>query len=68
MGLQIQFSPEGPAGASATPERCELLCQGTIREHLDLAEMRIMGSPAWNSDVAPVRKIFPACSLLTFNI
>lgn len=27
-----------------------------------------MAGPAWNSDVAPVCKIFPACSLLTFNI
>lgn len=27
-----------------------------------------MAGPAWNLDVAPVGKIFPACSLLTFNI
>lgn len=68
MGLLMQFFPAGPAGGSATPDRCELLCQGTIRQHLDLVEMRVMANPAWNSDVAPVPKIFPACSLLTFNI
>lgn len=30
--------------------------------------MRVTAGPAWNLDVAPVHKIFPACSLLTFNI
>lgn len=36
--------------------------------HSGLAEMRVSASPAWNLDVTPVCKIFPACSLLTFSI
>lgn len=65
----MRFSPRDQLGEGpATPGRCESLCQGTDRRHSDLAEMRVTASPAWNLDVAPVRKIFPACSLLTFSI